>query len=139
MTWLTHRFGPVPLQLAKFGLVGVVGMVADTAVLYLCLYGAGMGFYLARVFSYLAAATVTWALNRSFTFRGDHDGRLHHQWARFLLVNAVGGAVNYAVYAALIASGSPFTDHPVLAVAAGALAGMFFNFTGSKKLVFRRT
>ena len=40
--------------------------------------------------------------------------------------------------AALIASGDPFTAHPALAVAAGSLAGLFFNFTASKKLVFRR-
>ena len=69
---------------------------------------------------------------------GNHAGRIHHQWARFVAVNAFGGAVNYAVYAALIASGDPFTAHPALAVAAGSLSGLFFNFTASKKLVFRR-
>ena len=46
--------------------------------------------------------------------------------------------LNYAVYAALVASGDPFTAHPALAVAAGSLSGLFFNFTASKKLVFRR-
>jgi putative flippase GtrA len=119
-------------------MVGVIGLGVDIAVLYLCLEISGLGLYSSRVVSYLAAATTTWALNRAFTFSGNHAGKIHHQWARFVAVNALGGAVNYAVYAALISSGDPFTAHPALAVAAGSLAGLFFNFTASKKLVFRR-
>ena len=125
-------------ELIKFGIVGVVGLGVDIAVLYLCLDISGLGLYASRVVSYLAAATTTWALNRAFTFSGNHAGKIHHQWARFVAVNAFGGAVNYAVYAALVASGDPFTAHPALAVAAGSLSGLFFNFTASKKLVFRR-
>jgi putative flippase GtrA len=125
-------------ELIKFGIVGVIGLGVDIAVLYLCLDISGLGLYASRVVSYLAAATTTWGLNRAFTFSGNHAGKIHHQWARFVAVNAFGGAVNYAVYAALIASGDPFTAHPALAVAAGSLSGLFFNFTASKKLVFRR-
>lgn len=125
-------------EFIRFGIVGVVGLLVDIAVLYLCLDISGLGLYASRVVSYLVAATTTWALNRAFTFTGAHAGKIHHQWARFVAVNALGGAVNYAVYAALVASGDPFAAHPALAVAAGSLSGLFFNFTASKKLVFRR-
>src|SRR3954451_24459015 len=128
----------ITVEIIKFGIVGVVGLGVDIAVLYLCLDISGLGLYASRVVSYLAAATTTWALNRAFTFSGNHAGKIHHQWARFVAVNAFGGAVNYGVYAALIASGDPFTAYPALAVAAGSLSGLFFNFTASKKLVFRR-
>ncbi|MCW2249450.1 putative flippase GtrA [Azospirillum fermentarium] len=132
------------VQFGKFGLVGVAGLAVDTAVLYALLYGAGLervaegGFLLARVPSFLAAATATWALNRCFTFRhADHGRSLVRQWAAFVAANAFGGVVNYGAYAGCIAAGGVFLDHPVLAVAAGSLAGMFFNFAASKKLVFK--
>ena len=130
------RFGALPGQFLKFGMVGVVGLVVDTSVLYLLMFGVGIGPYGGRVPSFLAAATATWALNRNFTFRGQHTGPIHRQWAKFLATNAIGGLVNYTVFAALIASGEPFARHPVLAVAAGSIAGMFFNFTAAKTMVF---
>ena len=125
-------------EFIRFGIVGVIGLFVDIAVLYLCFQAGGLGLYASRVVSYLAAATTTWGFNRVFTFSGNHVGKIHHQWARFVALNAFGGVVNYAVYAMLISAGEPFTTHPALAVAAGSLSGMFFNFTASKKLVFRR-
>jgi putative flippase GtrA len=126
-------------QFGKFGMVGVAGLVVDTAVLYACLALPGVGFYMARLPSFLAAATATWALNRAFTFKGARHEPLIRQWARFIAANALGGVINYVAYASCIASGEPFTVHPVLAVAVGSLAGMLFNFTASKALVFRDT
>lgn len=142
---LAHRLPPVLVQFSAFAVVGVIGLGADTAVLYALLYGAGIGFYLARSISFLLAATVTWALNRRYTFRHSRPEPLLRQWARFLATNAFGGGINYGVYAALIAWGAhlapsatanPFSAHPFLAVAAGSIAGMFFNFIGSRWLVF---
>jgi len=140
---LGARLGGLAYQFGKFGLVGVVGMLVDSAVLYALLFGAGLetheewGFLVARIPSFLAAATATWVLNRSFTFRGAHDEPLHRQWAKFIAANSVGGVVNYIAYAGCIAFDEPFTTHPILAVAVGSLAGMVFNFTASKKMVFK--
>lgn len=124
------------IQFGKFGVVGVIGLMVDTAVLYALLYGVGLGFYSARLLSYLVAATTTWALNRLFTFRDPRPDPLYKQWARFVTANAFGGGVNYAVYVVLIAFVPLCVAHPVLAVAAGSLAGMFLNFAASKALVF---
>jgi putative flippase GtrA len=109
---------------------------ASVAVLYAGL-ALGLGLYGGRAVSYLAAATTTWALNRLWTFRGRGDGPVHRQWALFLLVNLVGFAMNYGTYAALIEFVPMVAAHPVLGVAAGALAGMFGNFVLSRQLVFR--
>ena len=49
----------------------------------------------------------------------------------------LGGGVNYAVYAALVATVPLVAAQPVLGVAAGVLAGMFVNFFLADKLVFR--
>jgi putative flippase GtrA len=110
--------------------------VVDTAVLYAGL-ALGLGLYGGRAVSYLVAATTTWALNRLWTFRGRGEGPAHQQWALFLVVNLVGFAMNYGTYAVLIAFVPVVAAHPVLGVAAGAIAGMFGNFVLSRQLVFR--
>jgi putative flippase GtrA len=116
--------------------VGTIGFVVDTTVLYAGL-ALGLGLYGGRAVSYLVAATTTWALNRLWTFRGRGDGPVHQQWALFLLVNLIGFAMNYGTYAALIEFVPMVAAHPVLGVAAGAIAGMFGNFVLSRQLVFR--
>jgi hypothetical protein len=58
------------------------------------------------------------------------------QWAVFVAINLVGFAFNYGTYAAMVA-GLPFVaQHPVIGVAAGALAGMVGNFLLSRRFVF---
>jgi putative flippase GtrA len=98
---------------------------------------ASLDPYTGRIFSFLFAATVTWVLNRNYTFRGSVPAPRTRQWARFVSANAVGGALNYGVYSALILSGGWFIKAPVLAVAAGSIAGLAFNFTVSRKFVFK--
>ncbi|MBP2227144.1 putative flippase GtrA [Azospirillum agricola] len=135
-TLLDGPLGRLAVQFGKFGVVGIVGLLVDTIVLYGGL-ALGLEFFAARIPSFLAAATTTWALNRAFTFRGAADEPLHRQWAKFIAANAVGGVVNYAVSVGLEANVAMVEAHPVLAVAAGSLAGMLFNFAASKHLVFK--
>lgn len=122
-------------QFARFGVVGTIGFVVDAAVLYLCLW-IGLGFFAGRLISYLTAATTTWALNRAFTFASAPSERRHRQWAKFVALNSVGGAINYGVYSLLIVLGEPFQTYPVIAVGAGSIAGMIVNFWLSRTLVF---
>jgi putative flippase GtrA len=126
----------VLMEFLRFGVVGTIGFVVDTAALYAGL-ALGLGLYGGRAVSYLVAATTTWALNRLWTFHGRGNGPAHQQWALFLLVNLIGFAMNYGTYAALIALVPVVAAHPVLGVAAGAIAGMFGNFVLSRQLVFR--
>ncbi|MCA4920866.1 MAG: GtrA family protein [Roseomonas sp.] len=126
----------VLMEFLRFGVVGTIGFLVDTTVLYAGL-AFGLGLYGGRAVSYLLAATTTWALNRLWTFRGRGDGPVHQQWALFLVVNLIGFAMNYGTYAALIAYVPMVGAHPVLGVAAGAIAGMFGNFVLSRQLVFR--
>jgi putative flippase GtrA len=123
-------------QFLRFGTVGFVGFVTDTSIIYalrgwLGLYGAGTA-------SYAAAATVTWGLNRLWTFRGQGQGRaIHHQWALFLAANGVGFLLNRGAYFTLVTISPLCAAHPVLAVLGGVGFGMFINFYMSRQLVFR--
>ena len=111
------RNGPGPRavlrQMWRFGVVGGIGFVVDSAVLMAAI-ALGAGPYGGRVLSYLAAATTTWALNRAWTFRGRGAGPAHRQWARFLLVNLVGFALNYGTYALLLSNMPLVAAHPVI-------------------------
>jgi putative flippase GtrA len=122
-------------QFLRFGVVGTIGFLVDTAVLYGAL-AVGFGLYGGRAISYLVAASTTWALNRAWTFRGQGEGPALRQWAVFLLVNLVGFACNYGTYAALVATVSFVAQHPVLGVAAGSIAGLTGNFLLSRRFVF---
>ena len=121
---------------AKFCVVGTIGFVADAGTLYLLMSLADLDPYTGRIFSFLFAATVTWALNRIYTFRSSAPAPRTRQWVRFVTANTVGGALNYGVYSVLVLSGGWFLKAPVLAVAVGAIAGLAFNFTVSRKYVF---
>ena len=142
-TWLPGWARPIAtprriatlVQLMMFATVGLAGLAVDTAMVY-ALRGT-LGLYVAGLLSYLAAATVTWALNRLWTFRGLGSGPVHHQWARFLLVSLGGFVLNRGTYALLITFVALCAEQPVYAVAAGAIAGMFMNFSLSRAMVFR--
>jgi putative flippase GtrA len=123
------------VQFAMFGVVGLVGFVVDTATVYALRHR--LGLYGAGGVSYCTAATVTWLLNRLWTFRGRGSGPAHRQWARFLLANLAGFVLNRGTYAALVTFVALCAEEPVYAVGAGAIVGMFLNFSLSRTMVFR--
>jgi len=121
----------------RFSIVGTIGFLIDTAVLYLLLYGAGLGPYAGRVCSFLVAASANWLLNRVFTFRDARSEPHGRQWLSFVVVCTVGALANYGVYALVIAHGQASVLLPGIAVAAGSVAGLAFNYTLSRRFVFR--
>jgi putative flippase GtrA len=113
----------------------------DTGVLYLATQFLHLDPYTGRVISFLCAASASWLGNRLFTFRDRHQMTLGKQWLAFVLVSAGGFVLNYGTYALLITyvpviRNWPIEGWPVLGVAAGAIAGMFFNFSVASRLVF---
>ena len=122
-------------QFIRFGAVGLAGLVVDTATVYglrhwLGLYGAGL-------VAYVFAATGNWVLNRVWTFRGLGSGPAHRQWAMFMVTNLGGFVLNRGTYAILVTFVAAAAAQPVIATAAGSVAGMFVNFSLSRRLVFR--
>lgn len=121
-------------QFLSFSIIGAIGFVVDSSVLYLGL-GLGLGLRWGRVVSYLAAVTATWALNRRFTF-GASRRRPVIEWARFATTQLAGAAVNLGTYFALVAMSPVVARFPVLGVAAGSLAGLAVNFAVARAFVF---
>ncbi|MET0659339.1 MAG: GtrA family protein [Steroidobacteraceae bacterium] len=125
-------------QFLMFALVGTAGFFVDAGTLLFAYHVLGSNLYSGRVLSFLTSATFTWQLNRQLTFRGaSRSGNAWKQWLKFLSANAVGGLLNLGVYGVLIARVPMAREHPVLAVACGSIAGLFFNFVASRIVVFR--
>ncbi len=133
------RRAAVPSEFLRFCAVGAVGFGIDAGVLQTLAGLLGMNPYGSRVISFLTAASVTWALNRRYTFSAGLGARLHREWARYLSVNALGGSLNYLTYALCLAQFAVVQRYLFLGVAAGSAIGLLVNYTASKYLVFGLT
>jgi putative flippase GtrA len=135
----TEQARPVLLSSAgefiRFGGVGAVGLMVSIAIVY-AVRGL-IGLYAGGLVAWAVAATVTWLLNRVWTFRERSTIPFHRQWVLFLGTSLIGFTLYYATYATLVTYSSICSKEPVAAVSAGAMAGMFVNFTLSRRLVFR--
>ncbi|MEI9991751.1 MAG: GtrA family protein [Rhizomicrobium sp.] len=125
----------------RFGAVGGAGFLVDEAVLTLMHYAVGLDRYSARAISIFCAATFTWWGNRNLTF-AEHAatggvGEMAREWFKFMLANGLGAAVNYAAYSVLVGFAPAPLSNPLLATAIGVGVGLVFNFTLSKRFVFR--
>jgi putative flippase GtrA len=128
----------------RFACVGGTIALLDVGVLYLLKDLPGFNAYIARVFSYTAAMSAGYVLNRYFTFHHIERGRvLLDELIRFFSVHALGGVLNFGVFALVVFFGEQadlnrFWDAvmPLIGVWVGGLIGMTFNFLFSSKFVF---
>ena len=124
-------------ELVRFVIAGVFGFVVDAGVLYIAL-AAGLGYFAGRAVSFLCAVWATWQINRRYTFTSNQEDSAWAEWWRYLAAMSAGGFVNYGAYSATVLTlkGLPFL--PIVAVAAGSLAGMVVNFATAKLWVFKQ-
>jgi putative flippase GtrA len=120
---------------AWFVVAGVLGLVVDVVVLYLL--APLLGWYVARVLSFLAAATATWSMNRRFAFAdGARHESLLREYLSYLGAMLGGAAVNYTAYVLTL----HWLDGrwvAALGVALGSLSGLTVNFLSARYLVFK--
>lgn len=121
-------------QFSRFAAVGVVGFVVNAALVEVV--SPNFGPLWAQCFAFPAAVTVTWWLNRRFTF-GASRRALHYEWLHYVFANSFGWLANNSAYLYLVLHLAVAFHHPAIAVAVGSLAGMLFNFTASRWIVFR--
>jgi putative flippase GtrA len=127
---------PAKIEIALFSLVGAAGFVVDAAIVWVLTSG-GANTIIAQAIAFAVAVTVTWLLNRQFTFAQHASPNRLREWMHYVAANSLGAVVNNGVYVLLVLTVAMFSKEPVLAVAAGSLAGLVFNFTASRAWVFR--
>lgn len=128
----------------RFACVGGTIALIDAGVLYLLKDLPGFNAYIARLFSYTAAMSAGYVLNRYFTFHHIEKGRaLFDELVRFFSVHALGGVLNFGVFSLVVYFGEQadltrFWNAlvPLIGVWVGGLVGMTFNFLISSRFVF---
>lgn len=131
-------------EVAKFGLVGAIGMIVDLGVFNLLRYdfgGAGLLHHkplTARAISIALATIVTYLGNRYWTWRHRERRAMHHEYALFFALNFAGLVINLAVLGLVLyvlQLSGPVTDN--LANFVGIGLGTLFRFWSYRRFVFR--
>jgi putative flippase GtrA len=121
---------------AGFLVVGTIGFLVDAAILATLFHLAGLNPFTSRVISFSVAVVTTWWLNRSWTFSHRASRRRGREFARYLLVQFAGCAINFAVYSAAIVGSTTMAAYPTAALAVGSLVAMVFNFIACRNFTF---
>lgn len=125
------------VKFVKFGLIGVGVFFFDAACFWLMLRLFGNPVA-ARVVSVLLAITLSWALNRHFTFHASAERRGWRELLGFGLSQLPGACANALVSVLafkylMFAQGNPW-----LSVACGSVAGLVLNFAMANFFVFKK-
>lgn len=121
-------------MILKFGIVGSVGFLVETAIILFIKNEYPALFLYSRAFSFPPAVLATWLLNRVWTFSS--DGSKGKEFARYFIVQSIGAGINFFVYYVLLATFIVFYEFPVLALAVASGVAMIFNYFASKVFVF---
>lgn len=136
-------------ELLKFGVVGAVTFVIDTAIFYgLKLTVLEPKPVTAKVIAVLVATIVSYVLNREWSFRARGGREAHHEAALYFLFSGIGVAVYSAplwVSRYVLLMHTPYTSRFVEELAdftagqvVGLLLGMAFRWWAFRKWVFPR-
>lgn len=125
-------------HVSTFAVVGAIGFIVDAAVLKFYLISIENDPIWGRAVSFPAAVTITWLLNRHFTFsqKGKIRSPLLKEWSSYLLINAFGLGVNLSIFMLIIYTVSDAKLYPIITLGFASLTAMFFNYLGSKYWVF---
>ena len=127
------------IQFFRFAAVGSAGFFVDLGILLVLVRGLGADPYLARPASVFAAMLFTWAVNRTYTFRVEKTTGLTRELLLYIAVSLGGSFINYSVYCAMYwIVGPEFPIALVISVGSGSLAGLVWNFSASRRLVFKQ-
>ena len=124
----------------RFAVVGGAGYVVNAAALTIFTNALHFGADFAVPAAIFVAMCFTWVGNRYLTFgaRRAHGTRgVIEEFLRFVGANLLGAVVNGGVTLTLVHYGPGWFSNLYVAQACGVLAGLVFNFTLSRLLVFR--
>ena len=124
-------------QFLRFAIVGGLGFLVDALVLFELVQEVHLDPYRSRAGSFLVAATFTWVLNRTLTFRVKSKKRVR-ELGLYLVLMALGGVINVGVYTFVVGG---FGSEPIvllMGLVGGTLSGMLLNFLTARWLLSGR-
>lgn len=123
-------------SLGRFVVVGCIGFGIDGGILTALTHWAGWTPWHARIPSFLTAAFATWLLNRHFTFDARSVERTSVEAILYLAIQGGGAALNLVIFGACLAYFPGLRVIPIVPLAVGAVAGVLFNFSLSRYLLY---
>jgi putative flippase GtrA len=122
------------LQFLTFCVVGVAGFVTDALTTLAATQLLGLDPLPGRAIAFLVAASITWYLNRRYTFRSTAGSR---SLAPYLALTGFGALINIGVYRTWVQTAGAAPVQLVTGVALGSVTALAFNFLISRYVVFR--
>ncbi len=122
-------------SLCRFLFVGGVSFLANAAVFLLL--RREMPLTLAFVIAFVFAVTVSWILNRVFTFQSK-DERRAQEWFRFFLVYSFTGIIQTSLFSCLVNESVFMHTYSLAASMIAAITVMGLNYFLSKRFTFLR-
>jgi putative flippase GtrA len=86
-----HKF--FSLQILKFGLVGVIGMIVDFSITWLCKEKLKFNKYLSNSLGFCFALLNNFILNKYWTFQQSNEN-INTQFLKFAIVSTIGLVIN---------------------------------------------
>lgn len=126
----------VPLRFGLFLIIGAIGFVVDAGILLFLHEVREVGVYLSRCISFPVAMTVTWILNRLFTFADTKTAGRGREWGRYAAVNGAGALLNLAIFFLLVSNVTALQEAVLIPLAIAASVALIFNFLGSRHFVY---
>lgn len=128
---------PSIAQFIKFCLVGLSGLLVDTAVLVGLVELFSLDPRAAAVFAFLTAVSWNYILNRVWTFDLGTKTTFSYSYFSFVIICVLGFGVRIGIMHLLIKyAGMGKSPLYILASVLGILVGTIFNFLGSKYISF---
>jgi putative flippase GtrA len=144
---------PLLGQLSRFSVVGVLNTGVDLAVLnaetLLTGVTEGAGYAVQKAVSFCVAVTVSYFLNKRWTFEDRSVTEQRKKLAQFFGISVMGALINVSAATAVVTyvkamvipltSGDLLTDQLWVNIGAlcGTGAGLLWNFLGYKYVVFK--
>jgi putative flippase GtrA len=131
------RFQVLVHEVAKFGVVGLIGFVVQLGVQNALHSGAGVGAITSLTIAYVVATVVTFVGNRHWAFKHRKGKGLGHETITFVLLNVVGygiqvGIVDIAYYGMGYKDGLSYNIATVIGIGLATL----FRLFAYRKFVF---
>ena len=124
-------------RVARFAVVGSLGFAIDGGIMTALNALGDWSPVLARSISFPLALTLTWAVNRAWTFADRPKLPVGREYVLYAVVQTLGLIVNFSLFAALIRPASPLsTWHPIVALAVGAVVSMVLTYSACRLFVF---
>ena len=125
-------------QFLRFCGTGALGFMVDAGILLMMTKINHLPPIPSRGISFSVAVVVTWALNRSWTFRVSLRPSCG-EFLSYLTTQALGLGSNFGIFSFLIIFPLPLVGRPIAALALASLCALGINYAGMRAVVFSRS